>query len=148
MNVSFGQLGEEGLWLDDRLRWEDARLGDAAGSQPVGEYGWRHAGGPGTNGGEIVTALIAQSSHAARSIRRMMREGTTAVEVKPLWADVYHAWLQDGMRGTAWVDSHNYFKSASGKVVTQWPYGAQTYRALSRVLSRPSEKTRVRSRPS
>ena len=98
--------------------------------------------GPGTNGGEIVTSLLAQSSHAARSIRRMMREGTTAVEVKPFWADVYHAWLQDGMRGTAWLDSRNYFKNAAGKVVTQWPYGAQTYRLLSRILGRPSEATR------
>jgi hypothetical protein len=26
--------------------------------------------------------------------------------------------------------------------VTQWPYGAQTYRVLSRLLSRPSETTR------
>jgi cation diffusion facilitator CzcD-associated flavoprotein CzcO len=99
--------------------------------------------GPGTNGGEIVTSLLAQSSHAARSMRRMMREGATAVEVKPLWADVYHAWLQDGMRDTAWVESRNYFKNASGKIVTQWPYGAQTYRFLSRALSRPSETTRV-----
>ncbi|MEZ4333665.1 MAG: NAD(P)/FAD-dependent oxidoreductase [Myxococcota bacterium] len=98
--------------------------------------------GPGTNGGEIVTSLLAQSSHALRSIRRMMREGSTAVEVKPFWADVWHAWLQDGMRGTAWVDSENYFKNAAGRIVTQWPYGAQTYRLLSRLLSRPSETTR------
>jgi len=99
--------------------------------------------GPGTNGGEIVTSLLAQSSHAARSIRRMMREGTTAVEVKPFWSDVYHAWLQDGMRDTAWVGSRNYFKNAAGKIVTQWPYGAQSYRLLSRVISRPSETTRA-----
>jgi len=101
--------------------------------------------GPGTNGGEIVTSLLAQSRHALRSIRRMMREGTTAVEVKPFWADVWHAWLQDGMQGTAWVTSRNYFKSASGRIVTQWPYGAQTYRLLSRILSRPSERTRSRA---
>ena len=100
--------------------------------------------GPGTNGGEIVTSLLAQSSHALRAIRRMLREGTTAVEVKPFWADVWHAWLQDGMRGTAWTTSRNYFKNAAGKIVTQWPYGAQTYRVLSRLLSRPSESTRAR----
>ncbi len=102
--------------------------------------------GPGTNGGEIVTSLLAQSSHALRSIRRMMRAGTTAVEVKPFWTDVWHAWLQDGMRGTAWTTSHNYFKNAAGKVVTQWPYGALSYRLLSRLLSRSSETTRSRPR--
>ena len=100
--------------------------------------------GPGTNGGEIVTSLLAQSSHALRAIRRMLREGTTAVEVKPFWAVVWHAWLQDGMRGTAWTTSRNYFKNAAGKIVTQWPYGAQTYRVMSRLLSRPSESTRAR----
>lgn len=100
--------------------------------------------GPGTNGGEIVTLLLTQSDHALRAIRRMLREGTTAVEVKPFWADVYHAWLQDGMRGTAWTTSRNYFKNAAGKIVTQWPYGAQTYRVLSRLLSRLSETTRGR----
>lgn len=98
--------------------------------------------GPGTNGGEIVTSLLAQSTHALRSVKRMMREGTTAVEVKPFWADVWHAWLQDGMRGTAWETSRNYFKNSAGRIVTQWPYGAQTYRVLSRILSRPSETTR------
>lgn len=98
--------------------------------------------GPGTNGGEIVTSLLAQSGHAARAIRRMMREGTTACEVKPFWADVWHAWLQDGMRGTAWTTSRNYFKNAAGRIVTQWPYGAQSYRLLSRLLSGPSLTTR------
>ena len=62
----------------------------------------------------------------------------------PFWADVWYAWLQDGMRGTAWTTSRNYFKNAAGKIVTQWPYGAQTYRVLSRLLSRPSESTRAR----
>ena len=98
--------------------------------------------GPGTNGGEIVTSLLAQSGHALRAILRMMREGTTAVEVKPFWADVWHAWLQDGMRGTAWTTSRNYFKNAAGKIVTQWPYGAQSYRLLTRLLSGPSLTTR------
>ncbi len=103
--------------------------------------------GPGTNGGEIVTSLMAQSGHALRAIRRMLREQTTAVEVKPMWADVYHAWLQASMRGTSWTMSRNYFTNAAGKVVTQWPYGAQSYRLLVRLLSRLSEATRRRSGP-
>jgi cation diffusion facilitator CzcD-associated flavoprotein CzcO len=98
--------------------------------------------GPGTNGGEIVSLLLRQSEHAVRSIRRLLREQTTAVEVDPLWADLYHTWLQGMMRGKSWTMSRNYFTTESGKVVTQWPFGAMPYRLMSRILSRPSENTR------
>jgi cation diffusion facilitator CzcD-associated flavoprotein CzcO len=98
--------------------------------------------GPGTNGGEIVSLLLRQSEHVVRSIRRMIRERTTAVEVDQLWADLYHTWLQGMMRGKSWGFSRNYFTTASGKVVTQWPFGALPYRVLSRLLGRPSERTR------
>lgn len=87
--------------------------------------------------------MLAQSRHAVRAIARMQSEGSTAVEVKSLWTDVYHAWLQDAMRGATWEASRNDFKNAAGKVVTQWPYGALSYRLLSRLLSRPSETTRA-----
>ena len=32
--------------------------------------------------------------------------------------------------------SNNYFKSATGKVVTQWPSGNMVYRALTKVLGK------------
>jgi nucleotide-binding universal stress UspA family protein len=50
--------------------------------------------GPGTNGGEIVSLLQRQSEYAVRCMKRMTREGVTAIEVKKPWADIYHAWLQ------------------------------------------------------
>jgi cation diffusion facilitator CzcD-associated flavoprotein CzcO len=98
--------------------------------------------GPGTNGGEIASNLRNQARFARRSIQRMLRRGATAVEVKRTWADVYHAWLQSKMHDTAWATSANYFKSASGKVVTQWPYSAVDYGLLTRLLGRLSETTR------
>ena len=39
--------------------------------------------------------------------------------------------------------SKNYFTSPTGKVVTQWPYGNMQYRALTKLLGRVSETTRV-----
>ena len=101
--------------------------------------------GPGTNGGEIVSLLQRQSEYAVRCMKRMMREGVTAIEVKKPWADLYHAWLQSTMEGTSWTMSNNYFTTADGKVVTQWPYGALLYGVMSKVLGRPSERTRLRS---
>ena len=100
--------------------------------------------GPGTNGGEIASNLRFQAAYARRAIRRMIRQGVTAIEVKRTWADVYHAWLQSKMHDTAWAVSRNYFANASGKIVTQWPYSALDYQVLIRLFGRASETARRR----
>jgi cation diffusion facilitator CzcD-associated flavoprotein CzcO len=101
--------------------------------------------GPGTNGGEICWMLERQSEYAVRVVKRMARTGTTAVEVKRRWADRYHRWLQSTMRGTAWEVSNNYFKSETGRIVTQWPYSPLTYLCLTKSLGRWSETSRRRT---
>jgi cation diffusion facilitator CzcD-associated flavoprotein CzcO len=100
--------------------------------------------GPGTNGGEIVTMLESQAEYAVRAVKRMRRERITAVEVKPSFEARWYRWLQHTMAGTSWTMSNNYFTSASGRVVTQWPYGNMLYRALTKLLGRVSETTRRR----
>jgi cation diffusion facilitator CzcD-associated flavoprotein CzcO len=103
--------------------------------------------GPGTNGGEIALNLRNQAAYARRAIKRMIRDGVTAIEVKRSWADPYHAWLQSKMADTAWAVSNNYFTTSTGKVVTQWPFSALDYGALLKTLGRPSETTRCRGVP-
>ena len=100
--------------------------------------------GPGTNGGEIVIMLESQAEYAVRAVKRMIRERVTAVEVKPSFEARWYRWLQSTMEGTSWTMSNNYFKSPTGKVVTQWPYGNLPYRLLTKVLGRVSETTRRR----
>jgi cation diffusion facilitator CzcD-associated flavoprotein CzcO len=100
--------------------------------------------GPGTNGGEIVWMLERQAEYAVRVVRRMMRAGVTAVEVKRAWAKAYDRWLQWTVRNTAWTVSNNYFKTGSGKIVTQWPYSPLVYWAMTKSLGRWSERTRRR----
>ncbi|HEY6534125.1 MAG TPA: hypothetical protein VIY72_17580, partial [Acidimicrobiales bacterium] len=102
--------------------------------------------GPGTNGGEIVSNLLAQARYATRAIKRMQSERVTAVEVRRSWADRFHTWLQSRVESTVWVESNNYFSTSTGKVVTQWPYSATVYRLLLRLLGRASLTTR-RLRP-
>jgi cation diffusion facilitator CzcD-associated flavoprotein CzcO len=97
--------------------------------------------GPGTNGGEIVIMLESQADHAVRAVKRMIRQRVTAVEVKSSFEERWYRWLQSRMEGTSWTMSHNYFKSATGRIVTQWPYGNLQYRALTKLLGRISEKT-------
>jgi cation diffusion facilitator CzcD-associated flavoprotein CzcO len=101
--------------------------------------------GPGTNGGEIASNLRHQAEYARRVIRRMTREGVTAVEVRRSWADMYHAWLQSKMDDTAWAVSKNYFTIPSGKVVTQWPYSAVDYHLMLKALGPFSETVERRT---
>ena len=100
--------------------------------------------GPGTNGGEIVLMLESQAEYAVRAVQRMIRERVSAVEVKPRYAERWHRWLQSRMEGTSWALSNNYFKSPTGRIVTQWPYGNLHYRVLTKLLGRVSETTRRR----
>jgi hypothetical protein len=48
------------------------------------------------------------------------------------------------VRNTAWTVSNNYFKSGSGRIVTQWPYSPLVYAALTKSLGRWSAKLRRR----
>jgi len=100
--------------------------------------------GPGTNGGEIVSMLEAQAEYAVRALKRMRRERVTAIEVKPVFEGLWYLWLQSKMEGTSWTMSNNYFTSATGKIVTQWPSGNMVYRVLTKSLGRISETTRCR----
>ena len=100
--------------------------------------------GPGTNGGELVSTLEAGAQFAVRAVKRMQRERVSAIEVKPTYEAFWYAWLQSKMEGTSWTMSNNYFKSATGKVVTQWPSGNMVYRAITTVLGRRSETTQSR----
>jgi cation diffusion facilitator CzcD-associated flavoprotein CzcO len=102
--------------------------------------------GPNTNGGEIVSHLERQSEFAVRSIKRLRRDDAARIEVRPSYYRRYNRWVQGAIAKTAWVRSNNYYKADSGRVVTQWPYGALVYGALTKLLGPPSE--RVTRRPS
>jgi cation diffusion facilitator CzcD-associated flavoprotein CzcO len=104
--------------------------------------------GPNTNGGEIISFLEHQASFAVRAMKRMMREGVTAIEVRRGAFRLYNRWMQRNMRGTAWAISNNYYRAETGKVVTQWAHGVLLYEFLTNVLGRLSSTARRRSVPS
>jgi cation diffusion facilitator CzcD-associated flavoprotein CzcO len=90
--------------------------------------------GPGTNGGEIVSMLMRQAEYIVRAVKRMRQQRVTALEVKPTWAQLYDAWLQSQVNATSWAAADNYYKSAGGKIVTQWPFSPGVYRLLIRAF--------------
>ncbi len=102
--------------------------------------------GPGTNGGEIITMLERQAEYAVRVIKRMRREGVSAVEVKERWTSQYNRWLQSMFRGTSWTAANNYYKSPTGRIVTQWPRGPLLYGLLTKALGRISETASRKAR--
>jgi flavin-dependent dehydrogenase len=95
-------------------------------------------------GGIATGVKLTQAGITVRAVRRMIRERVTAIDVKPRFEATWNRWLQSKMKGTSWAVTNNYFKSPSGKVVTQWPSGNLHYRALTKILGRVSETTRRR----
>ena len=100
--------------------------------------------GPGTNGGELVSMLEAQAEYAVRAVKRMSRCRVSAIEVRPAFESLWFAWLQRRMEGTSWTLTNNYFRSSTGKIVTQWPSGNLVYRVLTKLFGRVSETSRRR----
>lgn len=100
--------------------------------------------GPNTNGGEIISVLERGAEFAVRAVKTMIRRQVTAIEVRKAWHDHYNKWMQSKMQGTSWTKSRNYFTSASGRVVTQWPFGAVFYGVLTKTLG-PLSETRRRA---
>ncbi len=90
--------------------------------------------GPNTNGGNLLLNIERQAEYTVRLIKRMRRKGITSVEVRKRAMDRYNRWLQHRLAGTAFEIGSNYFKSRSGRVVTQWPAGTLFFGALTKIL--------------
>ncbi len=87
--------------------------------------------GPNTNqgGNSIIVILEAQARYVVRALQTMQRESVAAVDVRRDIVDAYDAALDEAFVGTVWAgDTHTYFHSASGRIVTQMPYTSKWYR--------------------
>ena len=101
--------------------------------------------GPNTNGGTIVFNLERQAEFAVACVRGLVRRGGGSVEVRPGAMRLYDRWLLSRIQKTAWVEANNYYKSESGRVVTNWPDGASLYWLMTKLLRGPA--VTVRHRP-
>lgn len=95
--------------------------------------------GPNTNAGSIMALAEWQAGVIARTVRRLQRSDAAAVEATEGARDRYTAWIDRRLaRFTKAQESgcHNYYHSASGRNVTQWPGNPGVYWAASRLLPR------------
>jgi cation diffusion facilitator CzcD-associated flavoprotein CzcO len=83
--------------------------------------------GPNTNSSPTVTFFEAQARFAARAIGRLAARGAHDVQMSPLVAELYDRWLQRALRRTVWTETDSYFRSGSGRIVSQWPFPVSLY---------------------
>ena len=80
--------------------------------------------GPNTNNGSILFMIECQVSYILRQLERMEREGLAWVEVRREVMDRYNDEIQRDLdQVDVWNTAcHNYYRSESGRIVTQWPH--------------------------
>jgi cation diffusion facilitator CzcD-associated flavoprotein CzcO len=90
--------------------------------------------GPNTNGGTVLFTLERQAEWIARAIARSARRNEV-LDVRPSVVQaVDHLLVRRNKRFVWSVTGNNYYTSATGRVVTQWPFSQKLYWLLTRTL--------------
>src|SRR5262249_26987464 len=84
--------------------------------------------GPNTNqgGNSIVFILEAGARLVAAAVRRVARRGGY-LDVRPEAEKRYNDELSVDLERTIWTQCDSYFRSPTGRIVTQWPYTELEY---------------------
>ena len=120
--------GRDGLKIDEA--WAEA---------PEAYFGVTTSGfpnlfilyGPNTNGGNsIIVMLEFQIEYMLRLVDAADRAGVDWIDVRREVMDEYNAGLQQQLESVAvWqAGANDYYRTASGRIVTQWPHGFAVYR--------------------
>jgi cation diffusion facilitator CzcD-associated flavoprotein CzcO len=86
--------------------------------------------GPNTNNGSILSMIESQVEYALRHIERIADENLAWVDVRQEPMERYNEDVQRAIgRVRVWQAGCNgYYRSPSGRVVTQWPYSMTEFR--------------------
>ncbi|MEU9456282.1 NAD(P)/FAD-dependent oxidoreductase [Streptomyces sp. NPDC048277] len=93
--------------------------------------------GPNTNLGNnsVVFMIETQVRHVLDTLTAMTREGRQETEVPARAFEIFQRDLDDALRTTVWeAGCNSWYKTATGRVTTNWPYRAARYRRLIRRL--------------
>jgi cation diffusion facilitator CzcD-associated flavoprotein CzcO len=90
--------------------------------------------GPNTNNGSILHMIESQVAFAVQQIERIESEELAWLEVREDVTQAYNADLQQDLDGVdVWhADCSGYYRSPSGRIVTQWPHNMTEYRSRTR----------------
>jgi cation diffusion facilitator CzcD-associated flavoprotein CzcO len=92
--------------------------------------------GPNTNASPLVHFYEAQASFAAALIARAAKTGRRSIDVRRSAFIIYNEWLQAQLAKTVWATTNNYFRAGTGRIVSQWPFGATAYILATKLLRR------------
>ncbi|MEZ5597040.1 MAG: NAD(P)/FAD-dependent oxidoreductase [Pseudomonadales bacterium] len=90
--------------------------------------------GPNTNNNSLITMLELEAAYAVRHIVRLLSGNFGSLDVTPAAMAAYNTQLQkDIARITVWRDDcRGYYRAASGRNVTQFPYTMTQYEGMLR----------------
>ncbi len=92
--------------------------------------------GPNTNNGSILEMIEYQTNHVLAHVQRMEHENLAWVDVKPDAQESYNKKVQAAIAEIpVWNHPVNgYYRSASGRVVTQWPFSMTEFREMTETI--------------
>jgi cation diffusion facilitator CzcD-associated flavoprotein CzcO len=96
--------------------------------------------GPNTNtsGGSIIFYEETQASYIRQALQHVARAGAAGIEVRPEVAEASDRAIQARFGGTAWVACDSWYRTANGRIVTNWPGYMYEYADRLRTLE-PAE---------
>jgi len=99
--------------------------------------------GPNTNNGSILEMIEHQTSFVLAHVERMAREGLAWVDVKLEAQAAYNEKVQAAIADIpVWNHEVNgYYRSASGRVVTQWPFSMSEFARVTGTLDPEAYET-------
>lgn len=120
-------VGRGGKRLDDA--WSDGALA-YLGITATGFPNLFMLYGPNTNNGSILSMIEAQVDYALRQIQRIEDEDLAWIDVRREPMERYNDDIQRAIgRVAAWqADCNGYYRTRSGRIVTQWPYSMTEFR--------------------
>lgn len=124
--------GEDGQSLQDRWR-EGAHA--YLGMTVPGFPNFFMLYGPNTNVGSnsVIFILEAQAHYIVRALTHMRRHRKRYIAVREPVLRAFMDKIDGWMVGTVWTTRcNNYFRNASGRVVTQWPRSARAFWSMTR----------------
>ena len=120
-------IGRDGRRIDDA--WDDGAQA-YLGITTAGFPNMFMLYGPNTNNGSILTMIEYQVEHVLGHLNRLAHEGIAWIDVKPEPMARYNAEVQRAIAGVeVWnAGCNSYYRSPSGRVVTQWPFTMTDFR--------------------
>lgn len=88
--------------------------------------------GPNTNGGSFITMLEMQADYALRKIKDVLNSNSSWIDVRGEAQSHYNERLQADIESvTVWNgDCGGYYRTDSGRIVTQFPYTMTRYKEM------------------